>query len=249
MEEQRLAACAEKLKRLNEKHRQAAEGKPSPAQATNDEAGAGATPDESLSTSAPAPAPAPSPVPSVPVSQSQAPAMQAPLPERAERDRERTERERVEPSVEEEVHIPRQPSPPVQRPAAVAPEPQAEAESPLVEVGPLIEESQTDRTTVPIRDYFNIEDNRGKQARPSQSLFKPSHIVSVTDVETTGCVSLQWMSPTCLCLTWTPRAERKSPWRPHSWRERRQLLCVPLSLRATPNNFRSLCHLVSSGSR
>lgn len=161
MEEQRLAACAEKLKRLNEKHRQAAEGKSSPVQAPNDEAAH----DESL----PAPAPVASPVPSLPVSQPQAPVMQAALPERMDRDRERIERERerVEPSTEEEVHFPRQPSPPVQRPVAVGSEPQGEGESPLVEVVPLMEESQANRTTVPIRDYFNIEDNRGKQARPS----------------------------------------------------------------------------------
>lgn len=150
MEEQRLAACAEKLKRLNEKHRQTTEGKSPLPQTINDEEGA-AQEEESSS----APAPVSSPVPSIPVSQSQAPIMQAPLPERVEQ-------ERVEPSVEEEVLLPRQPSPPVQRPVAVAPEPQSEGESPLVEVGPLMEENQAERTTVPIRDYFNIEDNRGE---------------------------------------------------------------------------------------
>ncbi len=163
MEEQRLAACAEKLKRLNEKHRQADEGKSALAQTTNDEAGAA---HEEASSSAPAPVS--SPVPSVPVSQSQAPIVQTPLPERMER-----EGERLEPSVEEEVHLPRQPSPPVQRPVTVAPEPQSEGESSLVEVGPLMEENQADRTTVPIRDYFNIEDNRGELA---QSLFSQFHI-------------------------------------------------------------------------
>lgn len=158
MEEQRLAACAEKLKRLNEKHRQATEGKSSPSLTTNDEAGAA---HEEASSAAPAPAS--SPVPSVPVSQSQAPIIQAPLPERVDRDRERIERdrERVEPTVEEEVHLPRQPSSPVQRPVATAPEPQSEGEA---EVGSLVEENQADRTTVPIRDYFNIEDSRGKSA-------------------------------------------------------------------------------------
>lgn len=163
MEEQRLAACAEKLKRLNEKHRQATEGKSSPALTTNDDAGVAL---EEASSSAPAPVSAPvsSPVPSVPVSQSQAPIMQAPLPELVDQDGERIERERegVEQSVEEElVHLPHQPSPPVHRPVTIAPEPQSEGESSLVEVT-LLEENQGDRTTVPIRDYFNIEDNRGE---------------------------------------------------------------------------------------
>lgn len=162
MEEQRLAACAEKLKRLNEKHRQATEGISPPALTTNDEVGA--THEEAPSS---APAPASSPVPSIPVSQSQAPIMQEPLPERVDQDREsiERERERVEPSVEEEVHLPLQPSSPVQRPVAIAPEPQSEGESTLAEVGPLVEENQADRTTVPIRDYFNIEDSRGKPAQ------------------------------------------------------------------------------------
>lgn len=159
MEEQRLAACAEKLKRLNEKHRQTAEGKAASAQSTSDEAGV-AHEEASSST----PAPVSSPAPSVPVSQSQGPIMEAPLPERVERDGERSERERerVEPSVEEEVHLPRQPSPPVQRPVTIAPEPQSLGESSLVEVSPLIEENQTDRPTMPIRDYFSMEDNRGR---------------------------------------------------------------------------------------
>lgn len=172
MEEQRLAACAEKLKRLNEKHRQATEGKSGSAQTTNDDAGVA---HEEASSSAPAPAPASSPVPSIPVLQSQASSMEAPLPERVDRDGERMERERerVEPSVEEEVHLPRQPSPPVQRPATIAPEPQSLGESSLVEVGPLMEENQADRTTVPIRDYFNMEDNRGGL---SQSLFSTLHV-------------------------------------------------------------------------
>lgn len=158
MEEQRLAACAEKLKRLNEKHRQANEGKPSSAQTTNDEAGA---PREEASLSTPAPVS--SPAPSVPVSQSQVTVMQTSLPERGDRDRDRIERERAEPNAEEEVHLPRQPTPPVQRPVALAPEqPQGEGETSLAEVGPIMDENQTDRTSVPIRDYFNMEDNRGK---------------------------------------------------------------------------------------
>ncbi|XP_017284274.1 protein PRRC2C isoform X1 [Kryptolebias marmoratus] len=157
MEEQRLAACAEKLKRLNEKHRQANEGKPANSQTTSEEAGAAA--EEALS----APVPASSPVPSVPVSQSQALITQSPLSEREDRDKDRIEqeRERAEPSAEDEVQLPPQPSPPPQRPASVAPEPQSEGETSLAEVGPLVEENQTDRTaSVPICDYFNIEDNR-----------------------------------------------------------------------------------------
>ncbi|KAM9385131.1 protein PRRC2C [Pholidichthys leucotaenia] len=156
MEEQRLAACAEKLKRLNEKHRQANESKPSSAQTASDEAGIAR--DEALS----APSPVSSPTPSVPVSQSQPPVMQVPLMERGDRDRDRMERERerVDPNAEEELHLPRQPTPPVQRSAAVAPEPQSEGDTTLADVGPLIEENQADRTPVPICDYFNIEDNR-----------------------------------------------------------------------------------------
>lgn len=157
MEEQRLAACAEKLKRLNEKHRQA-EGKPSSAQTSNDEAGA---PLEETSLSAPAPVS--SPAPTVPVSQSQATVIQTSLPERADRDRERIERERerAEPNAEEEVHLPRQPTPPVQRPV-IPEQPQGEEEASLAEVDPIIDENQTDRTSVPIRDYFTMEGSRGK---------------------------------------------------------------------------------------
>lgn len=157
MEEQRLAACAEKLKRLNEKHRQSAENKSAPAQIGED---AGAALEE---TSLSAPVPVPSPVPSGTVSQSQATVMQATLPERVDRDRERMEleRERVEPNAEEEVHLPRQPSPPIQTPVTVVPEPQSEGENSLAEVSPLMDENQADRISVPIRDYFNMEDNRG----------------------------------------------------------------------------------------
>lgn len=156
MEEQRLAACAEKLKRLNEKHRQATEGKSASAQPSSDDTGAA---HEEISS---APAPVSSPAPSIPASQSQVSIMQTPLPERVDRDGERMERERVEPSEEEEVHLPRQPSPPVQRAVTIAPEPQSEGESSLAEVGPLMEENQTDRTTGPMRDYFNMEDKRGR---------------------------------------------------------------------------------------
>lgn len=159
MEEQRLAACAEKLKRLNEKHRQAAESKPSAAATTDDDDNTSAHEDAS-----PAPAPASSPTPPALVSQSPAASVEVPQPERAERDTERTERERVEQSPEEEAHLARQPSPPLQRPGATMapPEPQGLSEGSLAEVGPLVEENQTDGTTVPMRDYFNMEDNRGE---------------------------------------------------------------------------------------
>lgn len=74
------------------------------------------------------------------------------------------ERERVEQNPEEEGHLARQPSLPLQRPGApTAPmEPQGFAAGSLAEVGPLVEENQTDGTTVPTRDYFNMEDNRGE---------------------------------------------------------------------------------------
>lgn len=155
MEEQRLAACAEKLKRLNEKHRQAAD--PKSASAGNADAAAA---HEDVSSSAPAAAL--SPVPSVPLSQSHVQILQAPLAERVERDAERVDRERdkAEQSVEEEDHLPHQPSPPVQRPGSKAPEPQSE-EATAADVGPLMEENKTDNTMVPIRDYFNMEENRG----------------------------------------------------------------------------------------
>lgn len=160
MEEQRLAACAEKLKRLNEKHRQAAESKPSAALAAvtgDDDASA---PEDASSV----PAPSSSPTPTAPVSQLPAAPVEVPQLERAERDAERTERERVEQSPEEEGHMARQPSPPLQRPGATTapPEPQGLAEGSLADIGPLVEENQTDGTTVPMRDYFNMEDSRGK---------------------------------------------------------------------------------------
>ncbi|XP_026160679.1 protein PRRC2C isoform X2 [Mastacembelus armatus] len=156
MEEQRLAACAEKLKRLNEKHRHTTDGNSPSAQTTNDETGV-LHEEDSLS----APPPVSSPVPSVTVSQLQAPVMQPPLPERVDRDRERgeQERERIEPSAEEEVHLPCQPSPPIQRPVGIALEPLSEGESSLAEIGPRIDDNQSDRTTMPLRDYFSIEDN------------------------------------------------------------------------------------------
>lgn len=154
MEEQRLAACAEKLKRLNEKHRQAAD--PKSVSAANIDT---AIAHEEVSS---APAAASSPAPSVPVSQSQVQIMQVPLAERVDRDAERVDRERdkVDQCVEGEDRLLHQASPPVQRPSSKASEPQSE-ESSSAEVGPLIEENKTDSNAVPIRDYFSMEDNRG----------------------------------------------------------------------------------------
>lgn len=147
MEEQRLAACAEKLKRLNEKHRQANEGKAAVGdQATIEEAGAAG--EEVLSASDPAS----SPVPAVPVPQPELPVVQA----------ERERMEQVETNAEEEPELARQASPPIQRPVAVAPGPPDDGETSLAEVGPLVPENQSDRAAAPIRDYFNMEDNRGR---------------------------------------------------------------------------------------
>ncbi|XP_028301264.1 protein PRRC2C isoform X2 [Gouania willdenowi] len=148
MEEQRLAACAEKLKRLNEKHRQSTEGKPPTAHAANDEEGTAA--DE---TSISAATPISTIAPLVPVLQSQSSIIPAPLSERVDQENEKMKQERVEKNAEEEVS-------PDQRPAVVTPEPQNEEETSLDEVSLLIEENQTDRTSVPIRDYFTMEDNR-----------------------------------------------------------------------------------------
>ncbi|KAM6963234.1 protein PRRC2C [Aplochiton taeniatus] len=167
MDEQRLAACAEKLKRLNEKLRPATETKPTPAETTNEETLVVREDTPPL----PAPPPVSSPAPSMPMTQTQAPVMQAPLPdrerERGERDRERMERERIEPSVEEEVcFVPRLPSPEAQRPVAVASELQSGAECPTAEVGPLgevghlVKDSQSERTPMPVRDHFSVDDNR-----------------------------------------------------------------------------------------
>lgn len=154
MEEQRLAACAEKLKRLNEKQRQTAD----PKSTSSGNVDAAIAHEEVLS----APAAALSPVPSVAVSQSHVQILQVPLAERVDRDVERVNRERdkVEKSIEKEDHLPHQPSPPVQKAGSKAPEPQTEEDS-AVEVGHLMEENKTESTTVPIRDYFNMEENRG----------------------------------------------------------------------------------------
>ncbi|XP_034036303.1 protein PRRC2C [Thalassophryne amazonica] len=155
MEEQRLAACAEKLKRLNEKHRQTTEGKPAPSHTAGDDVVVTCV---EIPTSAPPAVSSTASVP-VPVSQSQAPIAQAPLPERIDQDRER---ERVEQSAkeEEDAQLPCQPSSPVPRPVAITSEPQTEGDVSLAEVSPLMEGSPTERTAVPIRDYFNMEDNR-----------------------------------------------------------------------------------------
>ncbi|XP_047231919.1 protein PRRC2C isoform X3 [Girardinichthys multiradiatus] len=165
MEEQRLAACAEKLKRLNEKHRPPNEGKPASDQTTTEEAVAAG--EEALSLSVPAS----TPVPSIPVPQPEVPVVQAPLSERVDRDRERMER--VETNAEEEPELTRQASPPVQRPVTVVPEPQGEGETSLPEVCPLVQENQTDRPSVPIRDYFNMEDNRVDEPHLSLSHIEP----------------------------------------------------------------------------
>lgn len=155
MEEQRLAACAEKLKRLNEKHRPTAD--PKSTSVSNIDT---AIAHEEVSSASAA---ALSPVSSVPVSQSHVQIMQVPLAERLDRDVERVDRERdtVEQNIEEDDHLPPQPSPPVQRPSGKASEPQNEDAS-AAEVGPLMEENKTEGTTVLIRDYFNMEDNKGE---------------------------------------------------------------------------------------
>ncbi|XP_019752074.1 protein PRRC2C isoform X2 [Hippocampus comes] len=163
MEEQRLAACAEKLKRLNEKHRQMTEVQASLPQTACDDAQA---PKEEIQS---APDPAPSPAPSVAVLQQQASVVQTHLPERADRDEAAIKLEQVEPNAEEEdkaeVPLPHRPISPVH--VVSAPEPPTEAESTLAEVEPLVDENQAERTTVPIRDYFSMEDNRVDEAHLS----------------------------------------------------------------------------------
>ena len=73
------------------------------------------------------------------------------------------EREAVEASVEEEVHFgAHQPSPPVQRSVVMAPDPPSGADGSLSDLVPLVEKSHPDRTSKPIRDYFNIDDSRGE---------------------------------------------------------------------------------------
>ncbi|XP_068599150.1 protein PRRC2C [Brachionichthys hirsutus] len=183
MEEQRLAACAEKLKRLNEKHRQATEGKPSPPQSTE----AGVAHNE-----APASAPAASPGPPIPVSQP--PVTETPLPERSDPDVEsmEQERERVEPRVEEEEEgeegedLPCQPEPRVQTPVPIVSEPQTEGEDSVVEVGPHMEENLADKTTAPVRDYFSMEDGRAIEPQLSLPQIDSGEEVSVVPPQPEG---------------------------------------------------------------
>ncbi|KAL1022480.1 hypothetical protein UPYG_G00028280 [Umbra pygmaea] len=186
MEELRLAACAEKLKRLNEKLHPATESKPAPVVETaNEETGA-------VRKDTPPPPRVSSPAPGQLAHLSQTltqPALPQD-PERMERERERLERERVgreierervdrdlesvEPSTEDESpFVPRQPSPPVQRPASVPSEPQV-SEDPLGEVSPQVEDSQTERLTpMPVRDYFSTTESRGEEPVLSMSRIDP----------------------------------------------------------------------------
>ncbi|CDQ73509.1 unnamed protein product [Oncorhynchus mykiss] len=129
MEEQRLTACAEKLKRLNEKLHPATDAKHGPAaETTNEETGA-----------------------------------VSPLQDRESVERERIERESVaRERIERESSpfVPRQPSPPVQRPLSIPPEPR-------LGEGPLHLESQTERLTpMPIRDYFSTDESRVEEPVP-----------------------------------------------------------------------------------
>ncbi|XP_042175776.1 protein PRRC2C isoform X4 [Oncorhynchus tshawytscha] len=178
MEEQRLAACAEKLKRLNEKLRPATEATSvPPGETTNEEMGAVCEDTPPLSVPPPISSPAPSQADPLP----QPLTIPAPLQDRERMERERMERERmerermesenkrmerVEPSAEESQFVPRQPSPPVQRPESIPPEPQLGEGTlgevgPLSEVSPLVDESQTERLIpMPIREYFSTDESR-----------------------------------------------------------------------------------------
>ncbi|XP_029563296.1 protein PRRC2C isoform X3 [Salmo trutta] len=171
MEEQRLAACAEKLKRLNEKLRPATDAKHGPAaETTNEETGAVCEDTPPLSVLPPVS----KPTPSQPSPSSQPLNISAPLQDRESVERERIERvERVEPSAKEESQfVPRQPSPPVQRPLSIPPEPRLgegplRLVGPLSEVSPLVQESQTERLTpMPIRDYFSTDESRVEEPVP-----------------------------------------------------------------------------------
>lgn len=136
MEEQRLAACAEKLKRLNEKLRPAASAAApevakaaTPVQSNESEAETvPSLPAETLPTQA---TPAQQPLPSVPIPSHEGP----------------------EPSVEEEPQfVTRQPSPPAHRSVI-------ESQEAEVDVA-VVEEVQVERQ--PIKDYFSPEECRGK---------------------------------------------------------------------------------------
>lgn len=132
MEEQRLAACAEKLKRLNEKLRPAAN--PEAAKCTtpvqSNESEAEIVPSLPAEPSPAQAAPPQQPLPTVPVPSHDGP----------------------EPSVEEEPQFTRQPSPPVHRTATESQEAEVDVAA--------VEEVQVERQ--PIRDYFNPEEYRGK---------------------------------------------------------------------------------------
>uniref|UniRef100_A0A8C7FPS7 Proline rich coiled-coil 2C n=1 Tax=Oncorhynchus kisutch TaxID=8019 RepID=A0A8C7FPS7_ONCKI len=143
MEEQRLTACAEKLKRLNEKLHPATDAKHGPdAETTNEETGAVCEDTPPLSVLPPVSNPAPS----------------QPAPSSQPLNISRVER--VEPSAKEESQfVPRQPSPLVGDPRL--------GEGPLSEVSPLVEESQTERLTpMPIRDYFSTDESRVEEPVP-----------------------------------------------------------------------------------
>lgn len=198
MEEQRLAACAEKLKRLNEKLRPATDAKHGPAaETTNEETGAVCEDTPPLSVLPPVS----KPTPSQPAPSSQPPNISAPLQDRESVERERIERvERVEPSAKEESQfVPRQPSPPVQRPLSIPPEPRLgegplRLVGPLSEVSPLVQESQTERLTpMPIRDYFSTDESRGEP--PGRALCFHQH-------KLTSCFTSHTFTPSraTICL-------------------------------------------------
>lgn len=198
MEEQRLAACAEKLKRLNEKLRPATDAKHGPAaETTNEETGAVCEDTPPLSVLPPVS----KPTPSQPAPSSQPPNISVPLQDRESVERERIERvERVEPSAKEESQfVPRQPSPPVQRPLSIPPEPRLgegplRLVGPLSEVSPLVQESQTERLTpMPIRDYFSTDESRGEP--PGRALCFHQH-------KLTSCFTSHTFTPSraTICL-------------------------------------------------
>lgn len=133
MEEQRLAACAEKLKRLNEKLRPVAipETAKSITPVQSNETEAEIVPNLTAETSPTHAAPAPQPLPSVPIPSDDGP----------------------EPSVEEEPQfVARQPSPLSHRTVT-------ESQENEVDVAE-VEEVQVERQ--PIRDYFSPDECRGK---------------------------------------------------------------------------------------
>lgn len=133
MEEQRLAACAEKLKRLNEKLRPAAtpEAARSTTPVQSNEPETEIVPSLPAETSSTQAAPAQQPLPTVPILSHDGP----------------------ESSVEEEPQFDtRQPSPPVRRTITESQEAEVEVAA--------VEEVLVERQ--PIRDYFCPEECRGK---------------------------------------------------------------------------------------